>query len=53
MREHRHGRLALRLFAVFVRDGHISLHIGLAGIKLSMLLDNLIAKRHDCFVTSG
>jgi hypothetical protein len=23
----------------------------LAGFKLSMIIDNLIAKRHDCFVT--
>jgi len=47
MRQHCHCRLALCLFAVFVHN-----HIGLAGIKLSMVLDNLIMKRHDCFVTT-
>jgi len=25
----------------------------LAEIKLSMIIDNLITKRHDCFVTTG
>jgi hypothetical protein len=49
MRQHAHRRFALRLFAVFACRGHISL----AEIKLSMILDNLITKRHDCFVTTG
>jgi hypothetical protein len=47
MREHGHHRLALGLFAAGFR------HIRLAGIKLSMILDNLVTKRHDCFVTTG
>ena len=46
MREYRHGRLALRLQTVL---GYT--HIHLAGIKLSMLIDNFISKRHDDFVT--
>jgi hypothetical protein len=27
--------------------------IHLAGLKLSMILDNSIVKRHDCFVTNA
>jgi hypothetical protein len=49
MRQHGHRRFSLRLLTVFARYGHI----GLAGMKLSMILDNLVAKRHDCFVTTG
>jgi hypothetical protein len=49
MCQHRHRCFALLLFAVFISRGHISL----AGIKLSMILDNLIRKRHDRFVTAG
>jgi hypothetical protein len=48
MREHRHDRLALRLLVVLGCR-----HIHLAGIKLSMLIDNFITKRHDCLVTTG
>jgi hypothetical protein len=52
MRQHRHRRLALTLFADFAARRHIRLpNSVLAGIKLSMILDNLIAARHDCFVT--
>jgi hypothetical protein len=51
MREHRHRRLAPRLPRTFA-FGFAARHlIGLAGLKLSMILDNLIMKRHDCFVT--
>jgi hypothetical protein len=49
MRQHRHRGLPPRLPAVFV----CCRHGGLAGIKLSMILDNLITKRHDCLVTTG
>jgi hypothetical protein len=48
MGEHRHRRLALRLSADLVGRTHI----GLAGLKLSMILDNLITAANDCFVTN-
>jgi hypothetical protein len=54
VRQHRHRRSSPRLFAVFAACGHIGLGLfGLAGIKLSMILDNLVATRHDHFVTTG
>ena len=52
MGQHRHHSLAPRLPAVFVCQTFVTRHhIDLAGIKLSMILDNLITKRHDDFVT--
>jgi hypothetical protein len=52
MSQHRHHGLAPRLPAAFVFHTFVAHHhIGLAGIKLSMILDNLIMKRHDDFVT--
>jgi hypothetical protein len=55
MRKHRHRRLALYLPAGVLCGGHINLvgPLGLVEIKLSMILDNLIVMRHDCFVTKG
>jgi hypothetical protein len=50
MSQHRHRGLAPRLPTIF--ETFVTHHqISLAGIKLSMILDNLITKRHDDFVT--
>jgi hypothetical protein len=52
IRQHRHHGLAPRLPTVFVYQTFITRHqFDLAEIKLSMILDNLITKRHDDFVT--
>jgi hypothetical protein len=54
MRQHQHRSLAPRLPVALVPVGLAAwVHAGLAGIKLSMLIDNLIEKRHDDLVTAG
>src|SRR3569833_2909055 len=48
MRQHPHRRFALLLLSRLA----VHIHLDLAAFKLSMILDNLIAARHEDFVTT-
>ena len=52
VRQHGHCGLAPGLLIVLLGRGHHqAFTVELAELKLSMILDNLIMKGHDCFVT--